>query len=119
MPVSNQSFRPRQLIIRYLIEKSGDQWQALSLEFGLAAQAESGIEAKRKLENMVKWYVHDALVGEDVAHADVLMARRASPSIYLRYYIALISLVLFGRHRGGPDGPATMPLPLIPVECIA
>ncbi len=116
---SNRPIRPRELIIRCLIEKSGDQWQALSLEFGLAAQAESGIEAKSKLENMVKWYVHDALVGEDTAHADVLMGRKASPRVFMRYYIALISLVLFGRRRGGADGVATLPLPLSPVACVA
>lgn len=129
MPTSNPSIRPRELIVHCLIEKRGDQWQALSLEFGLAAQADSGLEARSKLEDMVKSYVHDALVGEDVAHADALMSRKASPAVYLRYYIALMRRWAFGWSRGRRDsiGAAretsaqadVMPMPLTPLGCAA
>jgi hypothetical protein len=71
------------------LESSGDQWQAFSLEFGLAAQGASAQEAKRKLESMIEWYVRDALVGEDREHAyELLVRRKARWPIFLRYYLA-------------------------------
>jgi hypothetical protein len=74
------------LVIRCLAERKGDQWQAFSLEFGLAAQGDSLPEVKSKLVYMIQTYVTDALIGEDRAHAFELMNRKATWPIYLKYY---------------------------------
>lgn len=81
--------RPFRLVIRCLLERNGEQWQAFSLEFGLAAQGESAQETKLKLESMIEWYVRDALIGEDREHAyELLVQRKAHWPIFLRYYLA-------------------------------
>ena len=74
------------LVVRCLATERDGQWQAFSLEFGLAAQADSFPEAKRKLDRMIRSYLYDALSGEDRQHAWELMRRRAHPRIYLLYY---------------------------------
>ena len=78
---------PIQLTIRCIAERKGDQWQAFSLEFGLAAQGDSLDDVKRKLESMILNYVHDALIGEDRQHAVALLSRRATLSVFLKYYL--------------------------------
>ena len=77
---------PFRLLVRCLVERKGDQWQAFSLEFGLAVQGDSMVEVRRKLESMIESYVHDALVGEDREHASELLARKATWRIFARYY---------------------------------
>jgi hypothetical protein len=84
-PVSD--IAPFRLLVRCLVERKGDQWQAFSLEFGLAVQGDSMVEVRRKLESMIESYVHDALVGEDREHAyDLLACRKATWRVFLRYY---------------------------------
>ncbi|MGH2670539.1 MAG: hypothetical protein ACRDH5_15735 [bacterium] len=41
---------------------------------------------KDKLEAMVAEYVYDALAGEDREYAEQLLARRAPPRDWLKYY---------------------------------
>lgn len=72
-------------VIRCIARKNGDQWEAYSLEFGLAVQADTLSSAKSKLHDMIADHVHDAL-GIDRTHADHLLARRASFGIYALYY---------------------------------
>lgn len=74
------------LLVRCVANKSGEQWQAFSLEFGLAAQADTFPVARRKLEAMVQSYLYDALVGEDREHAHELLSRRAPWWVFARYY---------------------------------
>jgi len=76
------------IFIRCLMERKGTQWQAFSLEFGLAAQGDSYNEVYQKLELMAAWYVHDSLFDQDKEHAYKLMRRRARWQIFARYYIA-------------------------------
>jgi len=40
-------------VIRCLAERRGNQWQAFTLELGLATQADTLPEAKEKLESMI------------------------------------------------------------------
>lgn len=80
------NIRPARLILRCFAEKEGNQWQAFCLDLGLAAQAASFDEAKNSLERMIREYVYDALVGEDRAHVDVLLNRRAPFSYWAKYY---------------------------------
>jgi hypothetical protein len=82
-----QEISPISLIIRCFAERKGDQWQAFTLEFGLAAQADTWPEVKAKLESMLISYLHDALVGEDREHAYDLLTRRAPWQMYARFYL--------------------------------
>jgi hypothetical protein len=79
---------PAQLIIHCLAERKQGYWQAFSLEFGLAVQADTLPDAKRRLESMIVSYVYDALVGEDREHASDLLNRKATWSVYAKYYLA-------------------------------
>ncbi|MGN8547824.1 hypothetical protein ACQPTN_24875 [Bradyrhizobium sp. 13971] len=79
---------PRQLIVRCVAERKENYWQAFSLEFGLAVQGDSLHDVKHRLETMILSYVYDALVGEDREHADELMSRKATLSVYAKYYWA-------------------------------
>jgi hypothetical protein len=77
---------PIRLVVRCLAEEKGGQWQAFSLEFGLAAQGNSFPEVKHKLDRMIRSYLYDALVGQDQEHAWELLSRRAHARVYLLYY---------------------------------
>lgn len=104
------------LIIRCLAEKKGDQWQAFSLEFGLAAQADTEAAVKKKLQYMIFSYLYDALVGEDKDHFATLLTRRATASVYLKYYfVSLCQRVLPGdHHKGERHRTYDSPVPMTP-----
>jgi predicted RNase H-like HicB family nuclease len=87
-PVAPITPTPAQLVIRCLAERHDGYWQAFSLEFGLAVQADTLTEARRRLESMIESYVFDALVGVDRQHASELLSRKASWSLYAKYYLA-------------------------------
>jgi predicted RNase H-like HicB family nuclease len=86
MPIRVKS--PMKLLVRCLAERRDTQWQAFSLEFGLAAQGESLNEAKQKLDAMISNYIEDALIGQDRENAHILLKRKAHWSVYARYYFA-------------------------------
>lgn len=114
---------PFRLIVRCLLEKKGNQWQGFTLEFGLAVQADTISEVKRKLESMVHCYVRDALVGEDREHAyDLLVRRKATWQVYARYYLCWIASQ-FAKPPAAGSKPTGMiyraPLALEPSHCPA
>lgn len=78
------------LVVRCFAEQSGNQWQAFSLEFGLAAQAESLAAVKVKLEGQIEDYLRDALCGQDREYAPQLLSRRAPIFVYAKYYLFAI-----------------------------
>lgn len=81
--------RTKDLVLRcYAVQKKG-AWEVFCLDFSLAAQADTLQEAKAKLEEMIKEYVFDALIGEDKEYADQLLHRSAPFSEWLKYYVAL------------------------------
>lgn len=84
-PISEVS--PMCLVIRVFAERKNNQWQAFTLELGLAVQADTLPEVKHKLESMILSYVTDALTGEDREHAYELLNRRATWRVYLNYYV--------------------------------
>jgi len=109
-------------MIRCLLEKKDGQWIAVSLEFGLAAQADSEYEARRKLEVMVRSYVYDALVGEDKEHADILLKRRAPLGTFVKFYVAIMAsrIRAYGGGQNGSHNSAYRePVPMAPVSCLA
>jgi hypothetical protein len=109
--------RACRLVVRCLLERYDDRWEAYTLEFGLAAQAESEQDVRRKLENMIECYVRDALVGEDREHAYELLRRRARWQIYARYYLARAAKQFAWLHTGSV--PYREPLALEPRHCTA
>ena len=74
-----------QIYLRCYVEPSGGQWQAFCVDLDLAAQAESFAEAKEKLDRIINYYVYDALEGEDKAHAESLLCRKAPLRHRMKY----------------------------------
>ena len=72
--------------MRCYAEKEGGNWVAVCIDYNLAAQAGSLIEAKGKLMDMVDEYIFDSVSGEDIIHASHLLHRKASFYFLLRYY---------------------------------
>lgn len=73
------------LTYRGVTVRDGDLWVAMSLEFGLAAQAHSELDARNKLRAQVRDYVTEAYT-IDKAHQTSLLNRRASNYVYFLYY---------------------------------
>jgi hypothetical protein len=91
---------PVELVVRCVAQPVGDQWQVFSLEFGLAAQADTFAQARKKMDGMIQGYLYDALVGEDREHALDLLTRTAPWWVFVRYYWAgFLSGVAAGIHR--------------------
>jgi hypothetical protein len=112
---------PMKLVVRCFAERIDGQWQAFSIDFGLAAQGDSFPDVKRKLDAMIESYLHDALVGEDREHAEELLSRKAPWQITARYMLySLISktastfLADSGRHKVYGE-----PMALEPKHCAA
>lgn len=76
---------PLQLTVRCLAEPKAGQWQAFSLEFGLAAQADTLDAVRAKLDGMIACYLEDAL-GQDRRHARALLGRKSTLSVRFKYY---------------------------------
>jgi hypothetical protein len=87
-PAKDDAPQPVRIIVRCVAYRSENQWQAFSLEYGLAAQADSFHTAREKLHSMIDNYLDDALEGEDQQHAKLLLARRATANVYFAYYLA-------------------------------
>lgn len=105
-----------QLLVRCLLENKDGQWLAFSLEFGLAAQADTLADAKTSLERMIVSYLYDALIGEDREHAAVLVRRRARSIVYAKYYYTAFRSWLVKRFGGDDNSKRTYlePVPLAP-----
>lgn len=77
------------LVLRCYSLYDKEQWIAFCLDFDLAAQADSFEEAKEKLEDMIKVYVFDALVGEDKEYSEQMLFRKAPLIEWIKYYYYL------------------------------
>lgn len=78
--------KPQQLILRCVAECENGQWQAICLDFNLAAQADSFDDVERKLKGMICEYVYDALQGEDHEYAAQFLTRKAPVGYWAKYY---------------------------------
>lgn len=85
-------------VIRCIASKEGSQYVAMSLEFGLAAQADSLAEAKQKLEAQIKDYVKTALT-ETPEFRSALLRRRAPLWAYFNWYRIKFSNYIGGNRR--------------------
>lgn len=69
------------------MKSDGDLYVAMSLDFGLAAQANSIDEAKNKLLQQIEEYINEANQ-EDVAYKEKLLSRKGPMSWFILYYFA-------------------------------
>jgi len=77
--------KPADLLVRCYAEKRGGHWQAICLDFDLAAQADSFPAVRQKMNAMIIDFVYDAVVGEDKAHCKQLLSRRAPLKYWVKY----------------------------------
>ncbi|MDM8547181.1 DUF1902 domain-containing protein [Candidatus Venteria ishoeyi] len=77
--------------IRCLIRSDGNIYVAMSLDFGLAAQAESIAAAKGKLEAQIEEYIREACE-QDSAYKSKLLARKGPFSWFIIYYLAKLHI---------------------------
>jgi predicted RNase H-like HicB family nuclease len=108
--------KTNELILRCFAERKGNQWQAFCLEFGLAAQADTLEEARRKLDDMICSYVEDATVGADRAFGADLLSRGAPLLDWIKYYFYAARKRLL---RHGVPQQFREVLPLHPGKCHA
>jgi predicted RNase H-like HicB family nuclease len=75
----------RDLKLRCFAERESDgTWFAMCLQLNLYARGDSLNEAQRKLHDVMRSYITDALT-EDAQYLDDLLPRRAPAYFYLRY----------------------------------
>ena len=91
------------LLLKIYGEQSEGQWSLLCLDFSLAAQADTLEEAQAKLKDQIKEYLHDALDGQDAAHAPQLLSRRAPLIYWAKWWYGIVKTSIVGindpRHR--------------------
>ena len=104
------------LLLRCLADRNEFGWQAFCLDFDLAAQGPTFEAARDRLNAMIVEYVHDALVGEDREHADLLLRRRAPFSLWARYYWYRLLLVVH-HTANGLRRSFVEPIPMQPAGC--
>lgn len=93
----------RTIWVRGYAERLPDgQWQAICVTFNLAAQGDSLPEVRRKLQAMVEDYIHDATEGEDQAHCEYLLNRRAPLYFWAKYVRALLLSRFYRRRKRKP-----------------
>lgn len=112
--------RPEQLILRCYAERVDGQWQAVCLDFSLAAQGDSFDEARAKLDEQIHEYVHDALAGDDRPHAAMLLTRRAPMKFWVRYAYIAVAVALSYYFRGRSSRRKARfeeAMPLVPALC--
>lgn len=78
--------KTQNLFVSVYGERQHDQWTLMCLEYSLAVQAETLPEAKAKLDQQIRMYLTDALVGQDREHAVELLPRRAPLRYWLKFY---------------------------------
>lgn len=83
--------------IRGMVLYNGKLWVAMSLEFGLAAQALTEQEAKAKLTAQIQDYYQEALT-LDKAYQTQLLTRKAPLSWYIRYYALKLKDLISTNH---------------------
>lgn len=105
----------RDLIVHCMAWRTGDQWVAMCLDFDLAAQGDTYLEARERLAAQIHGYVRDALVGDDQDQAAYFLTRRRAPLRYwLKFYWLGLLAALRGRARKASSEQYTTHLPLQP-----
>lgn len=85
-PCNWSAMKTQNLFVRVYGERQHDQWTLMCLDYSLVVQADTLLEAKRKLNEQMRMYLRDALVGQDRAHAADLLLRRAPLRYWVKFY---------------------------------
>jgi hypothetical protein len=101
------AFLPRDLLLRCLAMERKSYWVAMCIDLDLTVQASTQSEAQQLLSEQISSYVGDAL-GQDLAHADYLLRRRAPLRFIVLYH--LLSCVSATKRLRSYRSP----MPLIP-----
>lgn len=90
-----------ELVLRCYIKPADGHWVAICIDLCLAAQAETAIDARRKLESHIFSYVEEALT-VDREFAGELLSRKAPVGQRLEYFaiLTLYQLRLLGNGMG-------------------
>lgn len=80
-------------IVRCFAERKDGQWQAFSVEFGLAVQGDSFQDVRQKLHEQLEDYVREAHT-IDAEFKEQLLARCAPLSVRVKYHFAAAMLWL-------------------------
>lgn len=86
--------------IRCMVSREGNLYIAMSLDFGLAAQASSRDGAIAKLNQQIQEYIEEA-INQDRAFQDKLLKRKGPLSWFVMYYWLHFKAMF--RHNG--DSP--------------
>ena len=90
----------REHVIHCFAERLPDgQWQAFSIQFGLAAQGDSWHEVRAKLLQMIQDYLEEAISGVDSEFRRQLLSRKATLRIRAKYLAIRILGSLRTRRR--------------------
>lgn len=111
--MNGDKIRTQNLMLRCYANKDGDQWQAFCIDLCLAAQGDSFLEVKHKLDLMMTEYVYDALAGEDREFADQMLNRKA-PLSQIATYHGIRIMHRIGLFRDDLHKLFKEPIPLIP-----
>lgn len=100
------------LIVRCMAKQDGAIWVAHCIDFDLAAQGDTLLEAKAKLHEQIVHYVDDAFT-VDRAHALALLTRKSSLKNRLVFCFFYYSARLIeGVRRRGRSYFEPLPLPV-------
>lgn len=121
MNMKSDEISNRNLVLHCIAERKQGQWQAFCLEYSLAAQGDSFEEARDKLKEQISEYLFDALVGQDMEHAEYFLNRSAPLRMWLKlyFYQAACAVKPFAQKVFSPPEhkPFRMPMPLAPQTC--
>jgi predicted RNase H-like HicB family nuclease len=105
----------RDLLIRCLAVREGTQWVGICLPYDLAAQAETFEELRVKMDEQIRHYLEDAMVGPDRVHGEYLLTRSAPARYWLKYWL-VAAMELLRAHAENLRRFKT-PVPLAPAAC--
>ena len=71
-----ENLLPKDLLVKCVAFKKGDQWIGVCINFDLAVQGDSFADVKKRLDSQIKGYLIEAL-SVDKEHASYLLHREA------------------------------------------
>lgn len=101
------------LKLHYLVKREPQgYWAAYCLDFTLYAVGDTADEAKTKLDDQVKEYIRDAVIGPDAPYGNQLLSRSAPIRDWIAFYalFALQSVMRWGDHLHRTASTPIMPL---------
>ena len=89
--------KPNNLILKIYGEHKDNQWSLISLDFSLAAQADTLEEASAILQSQIKEYLIEALNGQDKEFSVSLLRRKAPLKYWVMWWFGTCKFHLFNK----------------------